>query len=113
MSSNSFSERSSLVQDHSHKQRPAGQPEGSPGSIPYGATARSLGSPTADNATINPSSGPRPARAQSEVSVTSFGMFGVGGEGDPKDLQELLYNLDRATSLLRKHIREENVQDHV
>ena len=45
---------------------------------------------------------------QSQMSATSFGASILGPEADPRDMQELLGTLDKATRLLRKHLQEEN-----
>ena len=57
----------------------------------------------------------RQHRADTDVSITSFGgvsMFGT--EASPRDAQELLDNLDRATNLIRRHLQEQpQGGDHV
>lgn len=62
---------------------------------------------------------PRKARSgtvQSQTSQTSFGGISLfGSEANPRDMQELLDNLDRATNLIRKHFQSEEKleRDHV
>lgn len=108
MSTNSrgHNERSHLIQKEDPEEEETLQ------SLPYayGTPSRVLNSPTTDNATIN--SSPRTARVNTDLSVTSFGGVSMfGAEANPRDAQELLDNLDRATRLLRKHLEENNASD--
>ena len=106
MTTQSHNERTCLIQ----KQEPD-EGDRTLMSLPYGAASRPPASPTRDNTAINNPGSPRQVRTstlQSEMSVTSFGgtsMFGA--EADPRDVQELLDNLDRATGLIRKHLQEQ------
>ena len=75
-------------------------------SVPYGVTAPS-------NEGINSSRTQRAETLQS--SVTSFGGVSMfGSEANPKDVQELLDNLERATNLIRNHLQEQEAPtEHV
>lgn len=51
-------------------------------------------------------------RSDTQHSVTSFGIMDT--EASPKDIQELLDNLDRATTLIRRHMESQNdTEEHV
>lgn len=80
--------------------------------VPYDPPPSSHPSRTVPTGPINHSLGP-PARqtradtAQSEFSTSFGGMSFLGSEANPRDAQELLDNLDRATSLIRRHLQEQ------
>ena len=81
-------------------------PHHSPSSSAFPTSAPSIN----NSSLLVPPRQNRSETVQSEVSVRSL----FGPEASPRDVQELLDNLDRATSLLRRHIQEEQGErEHV
>lgn len=95
MSSN-YDERSHLL----HQQKRQGL-DASLHTLPYDL-------PSSSPTPINATPGPRQERSETQQSAISLGGLSIlGSEASPKDVQELLDNLDRATRLIRNHLQED------